>query len=183
MAEIFHIPSGPKNLTALFPAIVWRNVSEYYIQAVAGSTVISTSPLMKIGCCCDEQGIRVHFLNYFNRYDAVNFNKPSIVHNTDSGSYMKRLSTTFNILEAALEKTNIQANDTYELSTYCYKEEDTAWLKELIDTPKAYMEYKTSYLSIYITSGSMELQKSKEEWFYEVKIEFKFSNPYITLRN
>ena len=63
--EILYIPNGPKNLGPLFPAINFGDVAEYYVEALdSGGSPIATSTLNVIGCCCSDDKIRLHFMNY-----------------------------------------------------------------------------------------------------------------------
>lgn len=188
--EIAFIPNGPKNLALIFPLVDWKNVVEYTVDVVNNADeVIATTPLNVIGCCCNDDRLRIHFLNYLGTFDAVNFLKPKIQHETNFSEYQKGLPNVLEKPNTGGERFNIQPNDLYEVRTNCYEEKHMLWLQELSDSPKAFIEWKgiqgqaDSYLPIVITSKKFEKRKIVNDFRYDFVIEFKLSNEYLTVRN
>ena len=188
---IYLLPNGPKNLSSLFPTINWDDIEEYYIQALdRGDSIIATSTINKMGCCCKEgEYIRIHFLNYLGTYDAMNFEHYNIIHEPESSSYEKSLRFPLSKTDTGIERFNVRSNETFQLKTSAYTEKDMDWLMELVDSPKAYIEWKgkegqpDSYIPVIILNGKKEKQKLEERYSYEFIIEAKLSNEKIIIRN
>jgi len=188
---IFYIPDGPKNLSNIFTSINFTDVVEYYLEILDASntTVIATTPINQLQCCCKDDKIRLHFMNYLGTYDAVNFMKPKIIHETSSKEYEKGLPNVLQKHNTGAERFDIKSNDIYEAVTNCYNEEAMLWLQELSDSPKVFLE-KTGQqgqadymLPIIITSKKFDKLKNQNEFRYTFTIEFKLSNEYLTIRN
>lgn len=194
MASIYDAPSGPKNLKVLFPSIVWETVVDYWIEVLAGGTILATSPMMKLGCCCGDDDIVVHFLNSLGRFDSMPFSKPHIIHDTKSGLFKKSLNDTFSRQDYGWQRFNVNANDTYEVKNTCINEADLIWATELLDSPFAFLQFDSDqqvddgliddYLPITILDGTFDKQKSDTSVFQSVlTIKFSLSNQFITQRN
>lgn len=190
MADVYDIPSGPKNLAPLFPSVDFNQVTEYYIEVLDTTpVVIATSPLMKMGCCCDLDGVRLLFLNYCGKFDGMNFGKPHVVHESSSSTYKKGLNYPLVKTDTGTERFNVSSNDTFTCSTLCYNESDMEWAQELIDSPKAFLQWAAiqgqsdSYVPIVITSTKFDKKKIDDEWKNIITIEFNFSNEFIVIRN
>lgn len=189
-ATIYDIPSGPKNLESIFPDIDFNNVKEYFLEVIDDSAqVIATTPLMRAGCCCGSEDMRLFFLNYLGKFDGMSFSKPEILHESTSGLYKKSLNYPLVKTDTGTERFDVSANDSFIASTKCYRESDMLWAQELIDSPKAFMQWtgiqgqEDSYIPIVIKSTKFDKQKNKDEWFYEIVIEFELSNEFIVIRN
>lgn len=188
MANVYFIPSGPKNLAALFPEVNWDQVTDYYIQVTDGASVIATSPHMKSHCCCPDDKIRLHFVNSLGGIDAVNFLKPHVVHEDTAGEYQNALSYPLQKTDTGTERFNVEGNDTYEAKLKC-NEGDMSWLRELADSPKIWKEWvgiegqSDDYIPVVKIAGKFDKLKNDQEFSYEFVIQFKLSNTYDTIRN
>lgn len=133
--------------------------------------------------------IRINFLNYCNTYDGMNFHKPSIVHESISSSYTKSLSYPLSKQDTGIERFNVTSNDLWECYNTCYDESDMEWVQELLDSPKALLQWEgtqgqsNDYLPIVILDTKFEKQKNVNEFFYRITIQFKFSNEIFSIRN
>ncbi|MCZ2085374.1 MAG: hypothetical protein LC112_13990 [Flavobacteriales bacterium] len=188
--EILLIPSGPKNLATIFPGVNFSNVAEYYIEALdAGGNTIVTTPKFQTSCCCNDDKIRLHFLNYLGQFDAVNFLKPRVVHDVSAKDYQKGLPNILAKKDTGTERFDLRSNDTYETRTSCYDEDAMKWLQELIDSPKVFIEWKgiqnqqDDFIPVVITSRKFDKLKNVNEFRYDFIIEFKLSNEYLIIRN
>ena len=187
--NVFHIPSGPKNLQALFPLVNFAQVSEYYVEVKNDTNaVIATTPTYKANCCCPEGGFRVFFLSYLGAYDGVNFEKPSVIHEDEADEFQNALSHPLKKTDTGFERFNVRSNDTYTARHKC-NEADMIWLQECADSPKMFMQWKGTegqaddYLPIVKVSGSFEKLKNVQDFTYEFVLEFKLANEFMTLRN
>lgn len=182
------IPAGTKNLHNLFPGIIFRNVGEYYVEAITNTNeVLATTPIFTMECM-PEKSIRIHFLNSCGQYDAVNFRDLNIVHDDKSDEYKRGTAYPLNKTDAESERFNIRSNDTY--TAICYvREEQTALLKELMDSPKMFLEWTgiegqdDSFIPVLKLEGKLETVKYKDDFRYACTVSFTLSNEYFTFRN
>lgn len=187
--SVFLIPAGPKNLKSLFPGVDFSRVSDYYLEIKnTGNTVVATTPVYKCNCCCTDDKIRIHFLNYLGTYDAVNFRKPAIEHDDTSAQYKNGLSYPLQKTDTGTERFNVSSNDIHTALLKC-KEADMPWLQELADSPKMFLEWTgiegqaDDYIPIIKKDGKFDKLKNQEEFDYEFILEFELSNDYFAIRN
>lgn len=187
MANAFYIPAGPKNLAVLFPSIDWDNVRSYYIEVTDGGTTMATSPVIKV-CCCQDDYVRLHFVNSLGGVDAVSFLKPHVIHEDTAGEYQNALGYPLQKTDTGIERFNVKGNDTYEARYKC-NEGDMNWLRELADSPKILMQWAgtegqaDNYIPVVKISGKFDKLKNVEEFKYEFIIQWKLSNNYNIQRN
>lgn len=186
---IYLIPNGPKNLAILFPSIDWSNVKDYYIQLTdEDDAIVMTSRTSKLCSCTNDEGVRIHFLNYCGTYDTVNFLKPKVIHEPTSSEYQKTLDYPLQKTDTGIERFNLKSNDTYEIRRNS-QEEEMPWLQELVDSPKCFLEWTgiegqpDSYLPIVVVNTKMEKIKNLNEYNYDFVLTFKLANEYILIRN
>lgn len=220
MTKVFLFPSGPKNLASLFPGVDWERMDEYYLELFASDmcglqvneecltingqvfvvnngigeselTQILTTPHFRTGCCCVPDRVRVHFLNYLGTFDAINFNPPKITRQVASAEYQKGLRYPLQKPDTGVERFNVRSNQLYECRTGCYSEKNMAWCMELLEAPKAFIEWKgtqgqaDSFLPIRIEDAKFEERKEEmgERHTYELVVQFRMANEKILLRN
>ncbi|HTD94235.1 MAG TPA: hypothetical protein VK644_10500 [Chitinophagaceae bacterium] len=190
MAKAYYIPNGPKNLQDLFPDIDFNDLSEYYFSVkTQDNAVIATGSLNQLGGCCDENKIRVHFLNYAGATDAVNFILTGIDHEPKSDTWQKQLATPLRQSEHAINRFNVKSNNTYHGVNTEYGENEMAWLNELFDSPLAWLEINGTqdqpdgFLPIVITDKKIENVKQDDRFTYQTEIEFTLSHEKIIIRN
>lgn len=190
--RIFTIPSGPKNLSQIFPFVDFNQIKDYYIEVVdTNGDVVATTNLFNVGCLCKEEDdyIRIRFQNALGGFDGVNFRKPVVIHQFEDSRFQRSLNYPLAKTDTGITKASVTSNDTYESYTDCYGESAMTWLRELLDTPKAYIEWKGTqgqaddYLPIIIEPVDFTIIKPIEDYTYRVPIKFSFSNRYLTQRN
>lgn len=186
-ATVYHVPSGPKNLHNLFPDIDWSLVADYNIQVYNGANaIVATSTTSEPTAACEY--IRVHFVNSLGAVDAVNFQTFMVTHENKSDFWQESLTPGFKKSEGGMRRLNINANDTCKASTIIYGEQDMPWLKELLDSPLAWLEWEgiqgqpDDYLPILITDSKQPTRKEDERFSNEFTIEFKMANAHNTIR-
>ena len=189
MARIYYIPNGPKNLASLFPTVDWNEVSEYFVAVMNTSDeVMASTVLNKICSCCDEDKVRLHFLNHLGTYDAINFPKPKIERESVSDQYRDGLTDPLDKEDTGMERFNVLSNETSEVKLKC-QEKDLPWLMECADSPKAFIEWKgiegqlDSYMPVVILDSKKVVLKNDLEFEYEFILSYKLSNEYSTIRN
>jgi hypothetical protein len=190
MAKAYFIPNGPKNLKDLFTAIDFSLLTEYYVEVMdADDNVVATSALNKIGGCCEQDQIRLHFLNYLGGVDAINFKLQHQDHESKADEKINPTSYPLNKPDHGAGRLNVKSNDSFIALTKRYKEEDKDWLDELFDSPLAWMEWSgvqgqdDSYIPVIILDKKFAKVEEDDRFIYEVTIEFKLSHERFIIRN
>lgn len=185
----FHIPAGPMNLTQIFGGVNFDQVEEYYLEINGPDGVMATTPTYKKSCCCNEDTIRLFFVNYLGGIDAVNFKRIGEELETKSDSWKKSLPYPMQKWDGGGQRFNVQSNEVVSLQNHCYQEEDQDWLKELISTPNAWIQWigtqgqPDDYLPVVILDGKFVTRKIEERFRYVLEIQFIFANENVTVRN
>ena len=135
MVKVYYIPNGPKNLILLFPAVDFSELSAYYVQ-VKDSTgdVVATGNINEFDGCCNEDKIRIFFVNYPGAVDGINFKILQQDHESKSDGIETPIKYP---LEKPLHNAgrfNVKSNDSFIVSTVDYLEEDKDWFDELFDS-------------------------------------------------
>jgi hypothetical protein len=186
---LFYIPNGPKNLTSLFPSIVWANLAEYYVQVLDDSdVVVSTSRVNKIQEWFNADHARVYFLNFCGTYDAINLLKPKTTLEDSSSEYQKTVG--FPLVKSAFStaRSSVRFNNTKEVKRNS-TEEEMPWLEECKTSPEAYEDWTgiegqaSAYSSVVILNGKVDALKNVGEFNYEFILQYKQSNEGFSVRN
>ncbi|AZA82170.1 hypothetical protein C1637_09935 [Chryseobacterium lactis] len=193
MNNIYYIPEGVTNLKPLFPQIDWSKIVEYSIVVKGNnSSTIAESRINKVDCCCLDDKVRIHFINSFGEIDSVNFIRVLEETETKSESWEKSLKFPLDRSKGGSYRKNITSNETYEVETRCYGESDQYWFKDLMNTPKSWIELnlpngfkesiKKEFIPIEIADLKLITRKNERRYEYIVKIKFTMSNDNVTLR-
>lgn len=193
MAITFKVPTGPKNLEQIFATVDFTNVAEYYVTVVdqGSSAVILTSPRMIPDCCCDESMVaRIFFLNYAGDIDGINMKRILEETETNSTSWKKANAYPLEKWDGGFYRFNVNSNETVSAETACYSdEEDQEWLKELLGTPNAWVQWTgtqgqdDNYVPIIIVDGKFVTRKLEGRHTYVLQLQFKYANENLILRN
>lgn len=190
MAKAFYIPMGPKNLQSVFPEINFEDIGSYYVEVKdSEGDVVATTAIATIGGCCEDDKIRLHFLNALGAIDAINMKRITKEH--ENKSDVRQSSETYPLdkTEHAQNRFNIKSNEKYTATTTDYTESDQEWLDELFDSPLVWIQWAgtqgqpDSFIPIRILDSKRETVKQDERWVYEVTIEFQMSHERFTIRN
>lgn len=195
MAEmkVYYIPEGIPNIKEYFPTIDFDKVDEWnvYVKDDSG-VVLATSRQNKIGCCCTEDKSRIHFINSMGEIDSINFIR--VIEETESKSDSWQKTQGFPLVKSkgGVYRRNISSNESYEAETRCYGETAQYWIKELIDSPKAWLEIVLpngfnagnikEFIPIVISDAKLPTKKNSQRYEYIVKIKYSMSNENKTLR-
>lgn len=170
--------------------INWNDVEDYYLELYDDTgTQLLTTPLNKIGCCNDEnQKMRIVFVNSLGTIDGISVTKIEQEFETKSDSYEKPLRYPLVKTDGGLYRYNIKAGTNYKATNACYREEDMYWIKELLDSPMAWLQWKgiesqvDSHIPIVIADAKVITRKVEERYVYEVQVEFKLANEQSNIR-
>lgn len=188
--SVYDIPNGGKNLVEFFPGVDFTAIQDYYLEILSGGETIATTPINRLdGECCDDK-IRVYFVNYMGRVDAINFKPTSIEHEPKSDSWKR--PTQAPLTDKTLhsnQRFNVKANDIYTLTNHDYPEADLGWLDELKDSPLAWMDFTSlqgeadGYLPIVILDSKTEKRRENDRYYYETIIQIQPSHERFIIRN
>ena len=185
----FQIPAGPMNLAPIFSGVDFNNVEEYFLEINSVDGVMATTPNYKKGCCCNEDTIRLFFVNYLGGIDAVNFKRTGEELETKSEPWKKSLRYPMEKWDGGAQRFNVNSNETITAENICYQEEDHEWLKELLGTPNAWIQWigtqsqSNDYLPIVIQDGKFVTRKIENRFAYVLELQFIMANENIILRN
>jgi hypothetical protein len=187
----FLLPSGPKNLQSLFPGVDFSDVEEYYLQVKDQNTleVLATTNRFNRSCCCNEDTFRLFFVNYLGGIDAINFKQLTEEHETVSSSWKKSNVYPLAKWDGGTQRFNVTSNETWVGVNTCFQEEDQAWLKELMDTPNAWLQWfgtqgqDDDYIPVVVKDGKFLTKKFEGRYLYELQIVIDMANSNITPRN
>ena len=181
MPNAYYTPAGPANLEALFPALDFNLISEYTVDVQSSTgVVLMTTPVMVPIALCDDE-VHLHFRSYPGGVDSQIFKIQEVLHDTKSDSFEK--PTAYPLVQAnhGVNRINVKANDIYKVSAN-YREEDTAYVDEVMDTTMAWLEVAGGYMPIVILDKQSIKRKIEERFSYEVFIDFKLSHDRIIIR-
>ena len=188
MSKVFYIPNGTKNMKALFGAINFDDVEEYYVEVLdEDSAVVATTTMNKVDHCHGDF-VRLHFLSYCGGFDAINFYKPQKSHETRSEIFKKSLPNILNKPASSEERINVFGQVTTTGRSTGFTIQNIEWAKELIDSPKVLEEWKgkqmqaDSFIPVTIVDQKILLKKNDKEFTYDFGIEYKNANQTITQR-
>ncbi len=191
--SVKYIPEGLPNLQPLFPTVNMSQIDEWFVVAKdSAGAIIATTRKNQIGCCCGAKKYRIHFINSLGEIDSINFGQIEATEEIKSDSWTKTLGFPFDRTKGGTYRQNIRSNETVEANTNCYLERDQYWVKELFETPIAWIEmempqgFDTSntkeYVPIQILDSKFTIRKTEKRYEYLVKVKFTMSNANINLR-
>jgi hypothetical protein len=187
----FMLPSGPKNLQSLFPGVDFTQVEEYYLQITdqSGPDVLATTNRFKRSCCCNDDIGRLFFVNSLGGIDAINFRLLTEETETNSTTWKKPNVYPLVKFDGGFQRQNITSNETWLVMNKCFQEADQEWLKELLATPNAWIQWfgtqgqDDDYLPVVINNGKFFTRKFEGRYEYILEFSFTFANENVTLRN
>lgn len=191
-SKILYIPEGIPNLKPLFPLVDFSEVIEWSVYVKdSDDNIIATTRTNKVGCCCGDDMVRIHFLNSCGNIDSINFQLNIEESETKSDTWEKSQKFPLDRTKGGIYRKNIESNETYEVETKCYGERDQYWFKELINTPLAWLEmllpngFNAPVQKEFIPITILDLKlptKDVDVFEYLVKIKFSMSNSNSNLR-
>ncbi|TWP28434.1 hypothetical protein ETU09_05785 [Apibacter muscae] len=187
--NVLYIPEGIENLKNLF-SIDFKNVKSWKVRLLTENDEFICTSRNNIAQNCNE--IRIHFINSLGEIDSIDFNKTKITQETKSESWKKSQGYPFERFKGGTYRKNIISNESYEAVTKSYSEHEQYWLKELMNSPKAWLEMQLpngflpseekAYIPIVITDSELIEKKVEQRYEYIVTIKFSMSNENINLR-
>lgn len=187
----FHVPSGPMNLAPLFPGVNFNNVDEYYLELKdqADDSVILTTNHFERGCCCNDDTIRIFFINYLGGIDAINMKRILEELEVASAQWKKPLKYPLEKWDGGKQRFNVTSNETISCENTCFLEEDQEWLKELLGSPNTWLQWiatqgqDNDYIPVVVKDGKFVTRKIEGRYQYVLQLQIEMANENIILRN
>lgn len=137
-------------------------------------------------CYTRSNPINVHFLNRLGGWDTFGFN----LVNKRSTSFERRSfkkaayqlsgdqmqnSDQYNRFNESTTNFSIEHRDTYKLISDYVREEDYAWLGQLVASPIVYMEVRGAYFPITVTDNNFEYKMDKSDQLFNLELNIEVS--------
>lgn len=190
--KILYVPEGLQNIKTYFPMVNFSEILSWkiYLKDESGN-VFATTRINTTGCCCGDEKTRIHFINSCGNIDSINFILNTEESETKSATWQKSQQFPLDRTKGGNYRINIESNENYEVETKCYGEKDQYWIKELANTPLAWIEtflpngfnapVQKEFIPITILDSKLPT-KDAEAFEYVVKIKFSMANSNSNLR-
>jgi hypothetical protein len=188
--KVYSFNAGIPNLRNVFGGVKWNDVVEYevFVFALFFQAMRQYYYVNQCGCCDDHT--RIFFLNNLGTYDGINFEYKQEISKTESTQYQSSLPAVMSGKSATgLNRYQPKQNEFCEVQCKCYGEADMNFIKELLGTPRAYLQWEgtqgqsKSLLPILIEDSEIVTLKNKDAYEYIITIKYRMSNERINLRN
>lgn len=187
MAKVFYIPNGRANMIAMFPALDWDNITEFYIELVDYSNnVMATTPINRVQEACDD-GIRLHFVNYLGGVDSCTFKRVSVDNDSKSDGMQSPVTIPLDRSKHSINRTNIKANEFFRVEAEL-DESEMEWIMELFNSPFVWMEWSgeegedPGYIAVVLADAKVQKYKREERFSYTVIVDFFLSHDKVIIR-
>jgi hypothetical protein len=176
--SVYLVPFGTRNLQALFPALPWSEIVNYYLTVTedGSPTVLATTPTVQVEGCEDD--LKISFLTYLGHIDTLIFKKTDQQHEVKSEHFYKGVSTVTN---HNISRNSIVANDVFSGTLYI-REEDVNYYDEILDSPIAWLQGEDDFIPIVILDKKSIKHKIEDRYEYEIIVDFKYSHERIIPR-
>lgn len=189
--KVYSLNAGIPNLRNMFGAVQWDNVVEYevFVAYVFFQATRQYYYVSQCGCC--EEHTRIFFLNNLGGYDAINFDYKTEVNKTQSERWQASPPSIWAPVSKAyhsVSRMQPKQNDYYEVQCTCYSEEDMNWIKELLGTTRAYLQWKgvqgqpDGLMPIVLEDSELFTLKKNDRYEYLITLKYSLSNERINLR-
>lgn len=179
------------NLQPVFPGVNFNNIEEYYLQVKdqADDSIVLTTNRYTRGCCCNDDTMRIFFVSYPGGIDAINFKIITEELETTSSQWKKSLQYPHAKWDGGAQRFNVNSNEIITGENTCYGEQDQEWLKELLGTPNAWLQWigtqgqSNDYIPVVVEDGKFLTRKVEGRYQYVFQIQMRMANENIILRN
>ena len=189
--KVYSFNAGIPNLRKLFGNINWDRVLEYEVYIVSAFFQAIRQYYFVEQTSCNEYA-RVFFLNNLGTYDGINFERVTIVNKSQSDisvTSLPGMSAPAYKGYHHINRRQVTQNDYYEAECSSYGEQDMNWIKELLGSPRAYLQWSgiqgqnNGLLPIVIEDSDVITRKKEGRYEYVLIIKFYLSNDRFNLRN
>jgi hypothetical protein len=194
--EIYTIGVGMANLRTQVYNTGGVNIDDpdiaYYtidLVGLFGVSYLETKRFNKVGCC-NEKGLRLHFMNNYATADAFTLDsKQKDTLTAASAQAQKPLkwdafdpTAPHNIKEKGSFKIQNTAFESHQLESRFLSYEEAQWLKQMLYSPEAYIETQAGFLPIVVNDVEVTTFDSTTS-AVAFTIDIIEANEIITLNN
>lgn len=187
--------SGPQNLNLISSGVITNTVgsgdvipsttSYYTVQFDGGAA--SDMLRFNIGCGCGGNKYdvyRLHFLNELGAFESFNFTMVSRTttdikknqYKAPVGALTSASAFGYNKKDRVDRQYFISSKDTIRLKTDWLTEDESTWLRELVESPEIYLDDSTHGLvSVTCQQTNYEQRKYVNEKLFQLEIEIQYS--------
>lgn len=186
--RVYWINGGIPFLRLKFPTVQWDNVVEYELFVFAPFLQLARQTYTIENNC---ERIRLFFRNGPGAYDGINFEYVEEMTKVEAGRvlYSTPLIET-NGVKVGGGTARLQASQSETFTAQCkqYTEKDQEWLKELFQSPRAYIQSDQvqgtprALLPVIIENAEFKTLKNDGRYEYLTVIKFSLSNETIPAR-
>jgi len=174
--KTFRVPCTPVILNSLSINVIPDGTYAYKVVLRTASANLASMTFF-LEDCTKYNKVRLHFLNRWGGFDAVNFNLVSKKNiSIERHNYLKPVplgyDKTFrgNINYANLITERQTLNSTY------LSDAESIWLQELISSPQVFMENGNSFIAVNVVQDSYEIKKSVNDKNFNLSLEIEVAN-------
>ena len=186
--KVYMINGGINGMRRLVPGVRWFDVAEY--EVIVGAFAFQAArQYYHVVQVPETDRVRMFFLNNLGVYDGITLHNVVEITKAESSTWQSALPALgANKSYAGLNRFQPKQNDFFEGENDQYSEKDMPWLKELIGSPRAYVQLKgvdgqaDSIMPVIIEDAEMVPRKYSDRFTYSVKIKYRLSNERINLR-
>lgn len=186
---IVRIPLGVPNIASLFTNVDFNYVTSYFIKFNDhNGNVIGTTSTVTLANVSDTT-VRIYFLNALGEYDSTTFETIKETTQIKSASYIKNLPYNFAKSDTGSLSTNLNALEMFEVRHTSYDPIETEWLKEVMISPKLYVQTKGAqnqpdFLEpIFREDFKFDSYSIAKQYKSEMTFVYRKANDIIVIRN
>lgn len=184
--KVYSINGGIASLRQYITGVNWDEVKEYEVFVSAPFFQAIRQRYTVIDGC---ERIRIFFRNKLGTWDGISFEYAEGTTTTKSDVYQKSLPLSLTN-KAFHGQQRLQATQDEFMAVQCkeYGERDQDWIKELLDTPVAYVQWPggqgqaAGLLPIVILDSEVRTLKNNDRYEYLLMLKYKLSNNTPSLR-
>lgn len=170
-------------LTTGTQPLIQDNTAYYEVYAESVSTIVTNILRFNIDrSCLRDSYNRIFWLNPLGGIDGFNFTQmPDDSISVEASTYNKlqgvRTSASFTYKTYGQERSNFfnKSKQTYKLRSGYINTEVSTWLKELIQSPIAWMVIDGQFVGINITTTSYQAKTTLQEKLFNIELEVELS--------
>jgi len=192
-SRFLRIPTGPYNILNIPDAqftlgvqpIITGSVAYYIVQTFNSSNAALSIDARYdiVDNCSRYEKRRLQFLNELGGYDTFNFTLVSketmdierSMFKKDLGSYGSSYSFVNSPNDRAYSQYHTKIKDKISIQSDWVKEEELAWLEQLVTSPDVRLDDGLYLIPINITNTSFEKKKVVNEKLFNLQLEYTLS--------
>lgn len=186
--RVYWISAGIPQMRLSFPTMQWDNVVEYEVFVFAPFLQLARQTYTVQNNC---ERVRLFFRNAPGALDGINFEYAEEMTKTEAARIMYStplIETNGVKVGGGTQRLQASQSETFTVQCKDYGEKDQDWLKELLATPRAYMQASNvqstpkALLPVFIESAEIKTLKNDGRYEYLLVIKFTLTHEAIPAR-